>query len=430
MRWLDEQPMSRLQKIVITICILLTALDGFDVLAISFAAPGIADEWGISRAALGVVLAAELFGMAIGALALGSAADNFGRRPTILTCLFIMTVGMYASSLAASINFLLITRLITGVGIGGMLASTNAMVAEYANLKFRNLCVMLMAAGFPIGAIIGGSISTQLLLSFDWRVIFLFGAICTGIFFFVAWFLLPESIGYLLHRQPKSALRQVNKILNKIGADGLDSLPQKEARETVSYRVLFSKPYRLTTVLLVIGYFTHIMTFYYVLKWIPKLVVDMGYHPSAAGSVLVWANVGGALGAIAIGLVSTRVKLQPALIVALCLAALFVCVFGLEWQTSASLSWVAALAGFFTNAGVVGFYALIANAYPTQVRGSGTGVVIGVGRGGAALGPVVAGVLFVTGMNLLGVSIAMSVGSALAAICVLLLWRQASAHGN
>lgn len=419
---LDRAPMNRFQIGAVLICILLNALDGFDVLAISFASPGIAAEWGINRAALGVVLAAELVGMAIGSITLGNAADAYGRRPTILFCLVLMTLGMYASSLAKSINVLLITRLVTGLGIGGMLASTNAMTAEYSNLRYRNLAVIFMAAGFPIGAIIGGSISTQLLLHFDWRAVFEFGAACTAVFIFIVWWCLPESIDSLMSRRPADALQRINATLHRMGHETIDELPPvvKEERST-SYRTLFSQKYRALTVLLIAGYFTHIMTFYYILKWIPKIVVDMGYHPSSAGVVLVWANVGGAIGAIAIGLLTTRVKLRTLLTLSLVLSFAFVTAFGIGYDTLGGLSMIAAVTGIFTNAGVVGFYALMASAFPAELRGSGTGIVIGLGRGGAALGPVLAGLLFVAGMTLLDVSIAMGAGAAVAAVAVLLL---------
>ena len=124
---LDEAPMGRLQIIAIILCVLLNALDGFDVLAISFASPGIAKEWGVERAALGLVLSMELIGMAVGSVLLGNVADRIGRRPTILFCLVVMAIGMGAATQARDVVSLSVIRLVTGLGIGGMLACTNAM---------------------------------------------------------------------------------------------------------------------------------------------------------------------------------------------------------------------------------------------------------------------------------------------------------------
>src|ERR1700712_5011638 len=80
-------PMRPLQVLVVAITVALNALDGFDVLSISFASPGIAQEWGIDRAALGIVLSMELVGMALGSILLGGVADRIGRRPGLLRCL-------------------------------------------------------------------------------------------------------------------------------------------------------------------------------------------------------------------------------------------------------------------------------------------------------------------------------------------------------
>ncbi|MCJ9427789.1 MFS transporter [Kordiimonas marina] len=414
--------MNGFQIMAVVLCILLNALDGFDVLAISFASPGIANEWAINRAELGIVLAMELAGMAIGSVLLGNIADKIGRRPTILWCLVLMSAGMYGASHVHTVTEMIIVRLLTGLGIGGMLASTNAMVAEFANAKYRNLAVIMMATGYPLGAIAGGSVSTVLLQHFDWRAIFEFGAICTAACLVLVWFLLPESIEYLANKRPADALARINQTLKKMGHEAIERLPDPiEAVKTASHKVLFSDKYKALTLLLILGYFAHIMTFYYIIKWIPKIVVDMGYQPSLAGEVLVWANVGGATGALFLGLTGSGSKLRPMLIGVLVMSFVMVGLFGRGQETLTGLSTIAALTGFFTNAGVVGFYAMMASSFPSDIRASGTGVVIGIGRGGAALGPVVAGFLFNGGFGLQSVSIVMAVGAIVAAGVVFLL---------
>ncbi|HEY6816355.1 MAG TPA: MFS transporter, partial [Croceibacterium sp.] len=76
---INESPMGARQWVVVVLMVLLNALDGFDVLSSAFAAPGISAEWGIERAALGIVLSAELVGMGFGSVLLGGAADKYGR---------------------------------------------------------------------------------------------------------------------------------------------------------------------------------------------------------------------------------------------------------------------------------------------------------------------------------------------------------------
>ncbi|HEX8902134.1 MFS transporter [Vitreimonas sp.] len=415
-----EERMGAFQIAAVVICVLLNAVDGFDVLSISFASPGIAADWGVDRAALGLVLSMELIGMALGSVLIGGLADRIGRRPIIILCLLIMAAGMIAAAFAHDVVSLSAYRLATGLGIGGMLASVNAIVAEYSNDKRRHLCVTIMAAGFPIGAVAGGAVASQMLNHYSWHAVFLLGAGFTLALLPVVLFMLPESVAYLAKARPKRALERINSTLKRMGHPTVDALPQIEAR-AVKAEGLFSKRWRSLLALLTIAYFAHIMAFYYILKWIPKIVADMGFSPPLAGGVLVWANVGGAIGAVVLGLFSQRFDVKWLVAGALVASAGMLTVFGLGYETLAQLSFVAAAAGFCTNAAVVGLYALMASYLPTEVRAGGTGFVIGMGRGGAALGPVVAGVMFAAGSDLLQVSVAMAGGSVLALAALIAL---------
>lgn len=423
---IQASPMSRFQWGVVGTMVGLNALDGFDVLSISFASPGIAAEWGIDRAALGVVLSMELIGMAMGSLLLGGIADSIGRRATILMCLVLMATGMFGAASADSIPMLSAWRVLTGLGIGGMLAATNAAVAEAANDRRRSLAVVLMAAGYPVGTIIGGMISAVLLAQFDWRAVFVFGGVVTAIFIPLVLLFAPESIAFLMHRRPDNALQRVNQVLGRMGHAPVDSLPAAtEQRRKVPVSELLSASLARPTVLLTVAYLAHIMTFYFILKWIPKIVTDMGFEPSSAAGVLVWASIGGATGSLLLGLLTSRLPLLALTITAMAASAILVVLFGSEQRTLAELSLVAALAGFATNAGVVGLYALIAQSFPTGVRATATGVVIGFGRGGSALAPALAGFLFAAGQSLQAVAILMALGSVIAGLALLGMrrWR-------
>lgn len=414
--------MKPMQTAAILICVLLTALDGYDVLSISFASPGIADEWGISRAALGIVLSMELIGMAVGSVLFGSVADAVGRRPTVFLCLLLMAAGMYLASTSANVEVLSAYRFGTGLGIGGMLASINALTAEFSNLRRRNLSVTVMAAGYPVGVIVGGSIASTLLVSYDWRSVFLLGAGATAAFFPLVWYFLPESVAFITAKQPANALQRVNRTLRRLGHAPVDSVqPPRQHHTGISTRQLFTPGLRRITVLLTLSYFLHIMTFYFILKWIPKIVVDMGFAPSTAGRVLVWASVGGLTGSLLLGFLSLRIRMRGLVIAALLCGAIGVILFGREHSDLKELTVVAAGAGFFTNAAVVGMYALFARMFPTDVRAGGTGFVIGAGRGGSALGPMVAGFLFAAGAGLSQVAFVMASGSVLAAVAIAVL---------
>lgn len=422
--------MKALQVVVVAITVALTALDGFDVLAISFASPGIAQEWGIDRRALGFVLSMELVGMGIGSILLGGVADRLGRRRTILGCLLVMTLGMTMVSRVHDLTGLSLWRVFTGLGIGGMLAATNAVAAEFANAQRRDLCVALMAIGYPVGAVLGGMIAAQLLKSSDWRAVFEFGAVATAAFIPIVLWAMPESVGWLAQRQPPGALASMNRTLQRLGYEAAKELPPLAMRSSRAPLVDIFKPGIATVTMLVTAtYFLHITTFYFILKWVPKIVVDMGFAPSAAAGVLIWANVGGACGGAVLGLLSLRYSVKPLTLVLLVASTVMVIVFGRGQPDLHGLAVVCAAAGFCTNGGVVGIYAVLARTFPTALRATGTGFAIGCGRGGAMIAPVIAGYLFTAGFSLQHVAIVMGVGSLIAAVCLAALpLRANSAH--
>lgn len=427
-----DAPMTMRQKLVVGLCILLNGLDGFDVLSVSFAAPGISKEWGIERAALGIVLSMELVGMAIGSIALGQLADRVGRRVTTLFCLALMAIGMLLAALSASPASLGSIRFMTGLGIGGLLASISALAAGASNTKARTMSVALMAAGYPLGAVIGGAISSQLLAGGDWRNVFYLGAGLTIALLPVAASILPEGFDTLLRRKSgPERLEAINRSLKMLGHSPISGLIELAPTDRPAFATLFTQPLRPLTILLTSAYFLHMMSFYFMLKWIPKIVADLGVPASQAASVLVWANVGGVIGSFGLSLLTARFPLRGLMIAVLSSSAIFLVLFGNAPAELSALSWAAAAAGFSTNAVIVGLYALIAASYPPHLRGGGTGLVIGLGRGGAALGPIVGGLLFSAGLDRGAVALVMASGSALAVLAVIQLFRsQAFASGR
>jgi MFS family permease len=279
-----------------------------------------------------------------------------------------------------------------------------------------------MVIGYPIGAVIGGSVAAYLLDGGHWPVVFEFGAIVTALFIPLVWFFVPESVNYLAKKQPENALARINQTLSRMGHVALDAVPRIAAEPArVSLGALFTPGLVATTALVTLAYFGHITTFYFILKWTPKIVADMGFAPGLAAGVLVWANVGGALGGGLFGLLTLRFGLKPLTLVALLLSAVMVAAFGRGPDDLRQLSLMAGAAGFFTEAGIVGLYSVLAQVFPTQLRASGTGFAIGFGRGGAALAPILAGLLFQAGFGLQAVAIVMGTGSLLAAGALLFL---------
>ncbi len=422
---IDESPMSARQWIVVVLMVLLNALDGFDVLSSAFAAPGISAEWGIERAALGVVLSAELVGMGFGSVLLGGMADKYGRKHTMLACLVLMAAGMGLASVAHAVAPMVAFRFLTGIGIGGMLAATNAVTAESSNSKWRRASIAAYVAGYPLGAIVGGVAASEWLLpDHGWRAVFVFGAVVTAVLVPIVMLLIPETAAYEASR---GNLKGVNKTLHAFGKPAIDGLPVAAA-EAVKPKVtdILSNPQlRPVTLLLAFGYMFHTITFYYILKFAVQIVADYppGYAPGDAATVLTWANVGGFFGSLLFGFVMARMGIRWPTALMLLIGAAAVAMFGLGRDTLDGWQWATILTGFFTNAAISGYYAAFARGFPAYARATGTGFVLGIGRLGAAGSPIIAGALFTWLGNdqLLTVSIIMALGSVVSLVLFLML---------
>ena len=413
---IDLAPMSLLQVFIIAITIGLNGLDGIDVLSISFASTGIAAEWGMDKAGLGIVLSMELFGMAAGSILLGWVADLYGRRKIMIGCLITMAIGMFMVTSVDGLVELCVWRIITGLGIGGLLSAITAITAEFSNIKKRHLCISLMAIGYPVGGILGGEVARRLLLDYDWRSIFYFGAGLTTFFVPLFYFAVPESVHWLVRKQPSGALEKVNKILKRLGHKHVSSLPEitPEVRKK-SFGDLFRPGLLSITLIITIAYFLQITTYYYILKWLPNVVVGMGFSASEGANMLKYANIGGALGGTILGLLTLRMDLKKLTMATLALSAVAISFIGRTPEVATYIKIVAFFCGFFGNAGIVGMYALFPASFPTHVRASGTGFTVGIGRGGAILSPILVGFMFDGGLSLPAVSMIISVGAFIAA---------------
>src|SRR5436190_2380 len=364
----------------------------------------------------------ELIGMAFGSILIGGVADKIGRRPTLLGCLCVMALGMLGATTAASPVQLSIWRVFTGIGIGGMLAGTNAVVSEFTNKKWRALCISLMVIGYPLGGTFGGMFASRLLASYSWRSVFYFGAAAAAILLPALYFLVPESVHWLTRKQPADALAKVNAALKRLGHRAVASLPGvHEADRRKSVGDIFSPGLIAVTLLATSAYFLHMLSFYFILKWTPKIVADMGFAASSAGGVLTWANFGGAIGGAAFGVLTARIGLKPLTIFIMLANAVAVAIFGRTPADLQTMAILAAIAGFFGNAGVSGLYSIVAYAFPTHVRATGTGFVIGTGRGGAVLSPILAGFLLEHHFALPIVAMVMGAGSLLGAIALIFI---------
>ena len=331
-----------------------------------------------------------------------------------------MAIGMFGATPAQSPQVLSGWRVLTGLGIGGMLSSTNAVVFEMSNRHHRSLAMALMVIGYPLGAFGGGLIAAELLKGGEWRNVFLFGAVVTTAMIPLVLAFVPETPAWLGQKRPAGALEKVNRTLARFGhpqVAAFGPLPADEAKASLTD--IFAPAYRRATLVLSLGYAAHALTFYYILKMAPSIISDpqfagQTFTKAQGASTLAWANLGGAAGGAVFGFVMHKFGIKRATMGALLISVVMIARFGLGATTLGGWTISVLLTGFFTNAAIVGFYAAFAASYPTHAKATGTGFALSIGRAGAALSPVLAGTLFAAKIPLLTVSIIMAAGSLVA----------------
>lgn len=392
---LNASPMVGYQWLVISLCFLLNLIDGLDVFAMAFTASAVAREWGLTGTELGGLFSAGVIGMALGSVLIAPLADRWGRRPLILANLLLAGIGMTLSFWASNASALAVLRFFTGLGVGAILASANVMTSEYANRSWRGLAIALQSVGFALGAMLGGFLAAYLNESLGWRYVFLVGGLITlGAFVLMAW-LLPESLDFLLQHRAQSRQRieqLLQRLKQPVPAVWSATEPQAE-NGSQGYRQLLSSRNLGTTLLLGSAFFLAMFSFYFVMNWTPRLLEAAGLsaeHGIAGGMLL---NLGGMAGALLMGLGSSRVNTQLLLCVFLLLTALMLVLMVPATAVLSLALTVGFMIGLLLNGAIAGLYTTAPQSYATGVRTSGVGLVLGFGRVGAIVSPLVAGML-------------------------------------
>ncbi len=395
-----KKPMNRFQLFVIALMVLLNGYDGYDVLAMAFAAPLVAVEMQIGADTIGWLMSAGLIGMMAGSLLIAPFADRIGRKKLIIIAMIVDGIGLLGSALSQGVWDLAFWRLITGLGIGAMLAAVTSMTAEFANARHRSLCVSIMAIGYPAGAMLGGIFAAWLVsITGDWRPIFWFGFAATALTLPLL-FLLPESLEFLVAKRPKNALDKLNTLLPKLDMPRLDRMPEpvKGEADAMVYKILFSNHMR-SLVLITSAYFLFAATLYFPIQWMTYMLTEAGLSPGAGISGSALMNGGGVVGGILFGVIANRWGgLRNTVPAFMALAFGAIVLFGVLPNLALMLV-VGAVIGFGLIGTVSGLYATYPVIFPPTVRTTGAGIVIGVGRIGGIISPVVAGYMINAGVS-------------------------------
>jgi AAHS family 4-hydroxybenzoate transporter-like MFS transporter len=398
---IDGRPIGAFQKLVVLLCTAVVFFEGMTTQAAGYVGPVLRETWRLEPEQLALFFSSALIGLMLGGVFVAPLADRVGRRPVLIGCVALFGLCSLVSAASPSIAILDIARFLTGLGIGGGMPNAIALTAEYAPHRRRNAMVAVMMSGFIFGSIAGGLVSAWLVPEWGWQSVFIASGLLPLALLPVLVATLPESIRFLVLRT--NAAAAVARLMNRIAPDaGVDAntrfLVEEHGGSGVSVLALFRDDRARTTVLLWTIYFMSLLNLYLFASWLPTHTHALGISVGLSIIVGTMLQVGGAFGTV-FGWLNDRIGHGRTIFAAYLIAAICIAWVGLSGANLPVLILAVFGAGFGIIGGQNSVNALAAVAYPTQIRSTGVGWAIGIGRIGSIIGPGLAGMLLQTGVT-------------------------------
>jgi MFS transporter, AAHS family, 4-hydroxybenzoate transporter len=390
---IDARPVGRFQIWVLVLIGCSVTMDGFDLQSMGFVAPALVRAWGITLPALGPIFGAGLLGMLVGSLSLGVLADRIGRRPVLIGATLIYGLFMLGTAFTHSVHQMMVMRLLTGFGVGGVMGNAVSLATEYSPRRRSASLLMWISCGFTGGAILGGLVSALLIPREGWQSVFVVGGILPLLIFVAMYRYLPESLQFLATRPQHHGRMQ--QWLNALAPDvlfdfnGRNSVSRKKPA-FAAVADLFRARRAAMSVLLWGLSFANLLDLYFLANWLPTLATRMGHGSSAAVLLGTTLQLGGFVGAIVMGPLIDRRGFFRILIPAFIIAAAAIITLGRPELPLHLLFIVVLITGVMIVGAQPAINVLAATLYPVELRATGVGWVLGIGRVGSIIGPVAA----------------------------------------
>jgi len=401
---------SRRQRVVIWLCFFVLTLEGYDIVVFGSTVPALLsyDSWSLTPERVGFLGSVAVAGMMVGALLSGLVTDSLGRRRVILVSVAVFSVAAVGSALAPTVTAFAIARLFVGVGTGCLMPTVVALVIEYSPVGRRNLNTALAFAGVGVGGALSGLVALAFVPDGHFRPVYLVGALPALVLLPVLIRALPESMAFLTARDR----------LADAAAGNVAHVHSSSAQVAGRLTSLFRDGYAVPTLIFWVVTFLNLLVLFGTNTWLPSLMTAAGFNVSSALTFLLVLNLGAVAGAIGASLLADRVG--PRLVVsgAFCSAAAAFVALSFHPPT-AVVYLLVAVAGFGATGTQILVNAYVGASYPTDRRGTGLGMSLGVGRLGGILGPTIGGFLVAAELSQRTNFIAFAVPALVAAVLVI-----------
>jgi AAHS family 4-hydroxybenzoate transporter-like MFS transporter len=424
---IDSGRFSRYQFLIAFLCFIIIAIDGFDTAIIGFIAPSLRGEWHLLPQQLAPLLSAGLVGLAFGSFLAGPLGDRIGRKSILVLSVLFFGIWSLAAAYTDSLFALTAFRFLTGLGLGGAMPNAITLTSEYSPQRSKATVVTIMFCGFTLGSGLGGVLAAHMIPTYGWRSVLLFGGYVPMACAVLFYFLLPESVRFLVLRRPGSGqveatLRRIAPQAKLAGASFFIPEPPATVRRSPVAQ-LFAPQFAFGTVALWSAFFMSLLIVYLLTNWLPTLFKDAGFPIAKAALVSAMYQVGGTVGAIVLGRLMDRFNPYRVLSIAYLSAIVFIALIGFMYTDLLILNLAVAGVGFCVSGSQIGANALAAAFYPTSNRVTGVSWALGVGRCGAILGSMMGGALLGAGLGFSAIILLLAIPALLASISIFAMFK-------
>lgn len=432
---IDSASLSRFQWQTFFLCFCVALFDGFDTQAIAFTGPAIASAFHLNPSELTPLIVAGTLGMALGAISVGSLGDRIGRRPTILLAVLIFGIFSLATGFASSPDEILTARFLTGLGMGGAVPVVLSLVSEFSPARHRGLIITGALLGLPMGAIGGGILASRLLPQIGWQGVFILGGVMPLVFLLVLLAKLPESLFFLAVKNASLYREQIflllRRILPKTDSAILQTsaqiVPEKTAQP--SFRALLQPQFLRNTLAVWLTYFCNWAAWFMLLLWLPTVLKSAGLPAEQAALGTVIINSPAILFCLVMAYYLPKKPVRILLTATLAFGIAVTLALSMAGSQWALVFFLIGAAGVGIGLPQIALNYVVLEAYPTELRATGAGWAIGMGRTGSIVGASAGGWLLKT-FGVAGFYSALSVPLLLAIAGVLMIRTpQASLKG-
>ncbi|MHB8904559.1 MAG: MFS transporter [Melioribacteraceae bacterium] len=349
-------------------------LDAMDIMFYAFALTAIQSEFKLSSAEAGALASVTLIASAIGGIFFGTLADKIGRARALVFSIISYSIFTAMTATAQSVIMLIVWRCLVGFGMGGEWSAGSVLVSESWPTEHRGKAIGIMQAGWAIGYIFAAIISAIILPAFGWRILFVVG-------------ILPAFLTLWIRRNvPEPEIWIKNKEDHK-------------TKMTDSLIIIFKKPLLKKTLTASLLTTSVLFAYWGLFTWMPSFLskpVEQGGAGLGIVKSSTWIvpmQIGAFFGYLSFGFLADRFGRRPVFLSFLIAAALLVPLYGQLARHEILLLVIGPLIGFFGHGYFSVFGAMLAELFPTNIRGTAQGFTYNIGRAFSALAPFIIGAL-------------------------------------